>query len=74
MSRADPARIRAAQREGTRQRLIGTGMLPERVDELLAAFEASPEPQARPWDGEAAYRWVLEQRGASGSAACLGSP
>jgi hypothetical protein len=53
----DPARIQAAQREGTRQRLISTGMLPERVDELLAAYEA----QGRPFDGEAAYRWVLEQ-------------
>jgi hypothetical protein len=34
--RADPARILEAQRERVRQRL-GTGMLPHRVDALLAA-------------------------------------
>ena len=60
--RGDPARILAAQREGTRQRLIGTWMMPERVDELLAAFDALPDRQSVPWDGEAAFRWVLERR------------
>jgi hypothetical protein len=60
--RGDPARILEAQREVTRQRLIGTGMLPERVDEHLAAYEALPEAQGGPFDGEAAYRWVLAQR------------
>jgi hypothetical protein len=30
----------------------------ERVDELLAAFDALPERHGLPWDAEAAYRWV----------------
>lgn len=60
--RADRARIDAARREGTRQRLISTGILPERVDGLLAAYEALPEVQGRPLDAEAAYRWVTERR------------
>ena len=34
-------RIAAAQREGTRQRLISARITPERVDEL-AAYEALP--------------------------------
>jgi hypothetical protein len=59
--RGDPIRILAAQLEGTRQRLVSTGMPPERVDELLAAFDALPECQGRPRDGEEAYRWVLAQ-------------
>ena len=60
--RADPARILAAQREGTRQRLISAGMLVGRVDELLAAFDTLREHQGEPWDSEAAYRWVVERR------------
>jgi hypothetical protein len=37
--RADPARIDAAHREATRQRLLSTGMLLDRVDALMAAWE-----------------------------------
>jgi hypothetical protein len=37
-------------------------MAVELVDELLAAFDALPERQWLPWDGDAAYRWVLERR------------
>ena len=59
--RSDPACILAAHREGTPQRLVSTGMLPERVDELLAAFDGLPERLGRPWDSEEAYRWVLAQ-------------
>jgi hypothetical protein len=33
--RADPTRIDAARREATRQRLLSTGMLPDRVDALM---------------------------------------
>jgi hypothetical protein len=58
----DPAEILAAQRAGTRQRLIVSGTLVERVDEPLAAFDGLPERHGGPWDGEAAYRWVLERR------------
>jgi hypothetical protein len=39
----------------------GPSIPAERVDELLAAFEALPERQGRPWDGEEAFRWVLAQ-------------
>ena len=60
--RADAARIAAAKREGTRQRLILAGILRERVDELFAAHEALPESQGQALDGEAAYRWVLDRR------------
>ena len=59
--RSDPARILAAQREGTRQRLIRSPMPVERVDELLGAFDALPERQGLLWDAEAACRWVLAQ-------------
>lgn len=35
--RPDPTRLDAARREATRQRLLSTGMLPDRVDALMAA-------------------------------------
>jgi len=60
--RGDRARLEEARREGTRQRLIGTRLQAERVDELLAAFDSLPERHGVPWDGEAAFRWVLERR------------
>jgi len=63
--RRDPARIDDAQREGTRQRLLGTGMLPQRVDELLAAWEVAPASQGLPRDGrywDAAFDWIAAQR------------
>jgi hypothetical protein len=37
-------------------------MLPDRADELLAAWEAAPASQGLPRDGrywEAAYQWVI---------------
>ncbi|MFL5768550.1 MAG: hypothetical protein ACJ765_00550 [Chloroflexota bacterium] len=43
--RGDPALILAAQREGTRQPLISAGIMPERVAELLEAFDALAERQ-----------------------------
>jgi hypothetical protein len=49
--RAHRARIDAARREATRQRLLGTGMLPERVDELLSAWEAAPTSHGLRRDG-----------------------
>jgi hypothetical protein len=58
---ATPARILAAQRDGTRQRLLGTGIPPKRVDELLAAFDALPERQGQPWVGDEAFQWALAQ-------------
>ena len=59
--RGDPARIQAAQREGTKQRLISSGLSPERADELLAAFDDLRDQQAQPPDGDAAYRWAMAQ-------------
>jgi hypothetical protein len=53
--------LEANQRARTRRRLIHSGMAQERVDELLAAFDALLERQGRPWDAEEAYRWVLAQ-------------
>jgi hypothetical protein len=50
-----------ARRPGTRQRLIGTGLLPGRVDNVLKAFDALPERAGLAWDGEAACWWVLAQ-------------
>jgi hypothetical protein len=38
--RSDPARIGNAHREAMRQRLLSTGMLPERVATLIAAWDA----------------------------------
>jgi hypothetical protein len=63
--RSTPERLEAAQREDTRQRLLGTGMLADRADELLAAWEAAPASQGLPRDGrywQAAYDWVIARR------------
>jgi hypothetical protein len=66
MSRGStPERIEAAHREGTRQQLLSTGMLPERVDALIAAWEAAPESHHLQRDGrywQAAFQWVAGQR------------
>ena len=51
--RPDPARILAAQREGTRQRLTCAGLPVDRVDALFGEFEALPERHGTPWDSEA---------------------
>ena len=59
--RGDPAKIEAAKREGTRQRLISTGLLTRRVDELLDAFDALPERHGQSWDSEAAFESGLAQ-------------
>jgi hypothetical protein len=58
--RGDPARILAAQREGLRQRLLSTGRLPERVDQLIAAWDAEAGRRALPADrrDEGAWEWI----------------
>lgn len=48
--RANPARIEVARREATRQRLLGTGMLPERVAAVMAAWEAEAGRRGLPED------------------------
>jgi hypothetical protein len=58
--RSNPARIKAAQREGTRQRLISAGLTPERVDELLDGIDSLPE-RDRPAEGDATFRWAMAQ-------------
>ena len=63
--RSTPERIDAAHREGTRQRLLRTGVLPGRVDELMAGWEASAASQGLPRDGrywDAGYDWIVAQR------------
>lgn len=60
--RSDPRRIADAHRAGTRARLISAGLVPERVDELLAAYDVLPERQGQPFNAEDAYRFVLERR------------
>jgi len=64
--RADPVRIAAAHREATRQRLLSTGMLPERVDALTAAWEVEAAsrglPEARRYAGEDGWEWMTAQR------------
>ena len=63
--RSTPDRISAAHREGTRQRLLRIGTLPDRVDELMAAWEVAPASQELPRDGrywDAGFEWVAAQR------------
>lgn len=60
--RPDPTRRDAARREATRQRLLSTGMLPDRVDALMAAWEAEASrrglPDARRYADEAGWEWM----------------
>jgi hypothetical protein len=67
--RPDPARILAAQREGTRQRLIGTGILPERVEtcciarptaaNVRASLRSRNSPNGRPCERQHHARHAL---------------
>jgi hypothetical protein len=63
--RADPARIDEARREATRQRLLGTGMLPGRVDALMAAWEVEATRPGlaadRRYADEGAWDWLVSQ-------------
>jgi hypothetical protein len=52
----------AAQHEGTRQRLISTGVLPERVDALIAAREAEAARYSIAQDGPTGvpgFDWIV---------------
>ena len=64
--RPDPARIDAARREATRRRLLSTGMLPERADALMAAWEAEAERRGLADGGryadENGWDWIAAQR------------
>ena len=63
--RSTPERIDAAWREGTKQRLIGDGELPDRAEALLVAWERQATSDGLPRDGEfwaAGYRWIAERR------------
>lgn len=50
--RSTPARLEEARRAGFRNRLIGSGMLPDRADAAMAA-----------WEAEAALRGLSERTG-----------
>ena len=64
--RPDLTRIDAARREATRQRLLSTGMLPERVDALMAASEAEAGRRGlaggRRYADEIGWEWMVAQR------------
>jgi hypothetical protein len=64
---ADPTRIDTARREATRQRLMSTGMLPDRIDALIAAWEVEAGrrglPECRRYADEIAWEWMVAQRG-----------
>jgi hypothetical protein len=62
--RADAERIHAARRAATLARLIGDGRLPERVEALIARWEAMAAAEDRPHDGaywEAFEAWRQQQ-------------
>jgi hypothetical protein len=65
--RADPTRIDAVRREATHQRLLSTGMLPGRVDALMAAWESEASRRGLPADrryaDEIGWEWMVAQRG-----------
>ena len=64
--RPDPALIDAARREATRRRLLSTGILPERVDALMAAWEAEAErrglSEGTRYADETSWDWIADQR------------
>ena len=65
--RADPARIDEAHREGTRQRLMGSGMTPETADRWLDAWVLKATGRGLARDGaywDAAWDWIVEERAA----------
>jgi hypothetical protein len=64
-----PERIEAAHREATRHRLMSSGLLPERVDALMAAWEADAERrgllEGRRYAGEDGWEWTTAERSRS---------
>ena len=68
--RPNPTRIDDAQREGTRRRLYSTGILRERADALIAAWdEEALRRDLPPGDRmDRAWEWIEaeRQRGRSG--------
>ena len=62
--RPNLARIDDAHREGTRSRLLGSGMLPERADALIAAWDEEALRRDLPvgdrMDG--AWEWIEAER------------
>jgi hypothetical protein len=63
--RPDPVRINEARRAATRSRLLGEGELPDRVDRLIAAWQAEAarrdlRPDSTYW--EAARKWIADQQ------------
>jgi hypothetical protein len=59
--RSTPERLAEARRAGTLARLISAGMLPDRAEAAIAAWEAKTAQDGRPRDGaywDAAWRWI----------------
>ena len=63
--RSSPARIFGAHREGTRQRLIRSGMTAETADRWLDAWVLEATGRGLPRDGRfwnPGYDWIAEER------------
>ena len=72
--RADPTRIDEAHREGTRQRLMGSGMTPETADRWLDAWVLEATGRGLPREGRywaAGFDWIAEERAARSRSARL---
>jgi hypothetical protein len=66
-SRGDSERIFAAQREGVRQRPMGTGMQPETADRWLDAWTLEAAGRGLPRDGrywQTGWDWIAAERAA----------
>jgi hypothetical protein len=64
--RPDPSRIDAARREATRRRLLSTGILPDRADALMTAWDAEAEcrglSDGSRYADETGWNWIAAQR------------
>ena len=63
--RSTPENIAAAHRAGTRARLTGEGVSPERADAWIAAWEAQEPRDVKLRDGDywtAGWEWITTER------------
>ena len=63
--RSTPERIDAAHRAGSRQRLIGEGVLPDRAEAWIVAWEAREPRRVELRDGAywtVGYEWIAADR------------
>ena len=63
--RSTPERLHLARRAANVQRLMGEGELPERAEELVAAWEAKADAEGRARDGrywDQGWAWMAALR------------